>query len=123
MVVHVSLNLGTYALNATTARLVARMENDLRRQMYLPYINHFLAERFASLSIGAFESNCHRAAKCRTPSWSSKSFFKSPNGRVFGSNFVVTRDEFANMIHVDNDHSGFTFGLFSLIHRDTGRLY
>jgi hypothetical protein len=97
------------------------MENNLRCQMYLPYINHFLAEKFASLSIGAFQSNCEQAAKCSAPS--SKSIFKSPNGCVFGFNFVITRDEFANKEHVDKNHSGYTFGLFSLIHQDTGRLY
>lgn len=99
------------------------MKNDVQRQMYLPYINHFLAERFSSLSLGAFESNAERAAKCHSPSWASKSFFGSPNGRVFASNLVVTRDEFVNAEHKDNDHSGYAFGLFSLIKRDTGKLY
>lgn len=99
------------------------MEKDLKRQKNLPYIQNFLAGRFSSLALGAFRSNHELCAKLGV-CWAAKRFFnKSPNGRAFGANFVMTRDEWYNKLHKDRDATGYSYGLFGLIHRTTGKPY
>ena len=99
------------------------MEADLKRQGNLPAIESFFAERFSGLSLYAFESNAAIASRTNAPSWARDSFYVSPNSKVFGSNIVVTFDEFANKKHKDKDASKYSFGLFTLIDRATGELY
>ena len=116
-------NIGHYTWNADTASDLHKMEADLKRQGNLPAIESFFAERFSSLSLFAFESNATLAAQSNAPSWANASFYVSPNSKVFGSNIVVTCDEFVNKKHKDRDSSKYAFGLFSLVDRATGELY
>ncbi|EGG00875.1 uncharacterized protein MELLADRAFT_92935 [Melampsora larici-populina 98AG31] len=106
---------GHYTWNATTAADFRKMEADLKRQDNLPQIESFFAERFSGLSLSAFESNAAIAAQTHAPSWANESFYVSPNAKVFGSNIVVTFDEFVNKRHKDCDETKYAFGLFSLI--------
>lgn len=76
------------------------MEKDLRQQQNLPYVQHFLAGRFSSLSLEDFQSNHEICAKLGL-SWASHQFFNSPNRQAFCGNFVMTRDEWYNKIHED----------------------
>lgn len=89
----------------------------------LPAIERFLKERFIKLSTTACENNCQTADDLNCPSWAASHFFSRPNGQTFGSNVVITRDEFANVAHKDRDATGHSIGLFGLAHRDTGHLY
>ncbi|EGG01036.1 uncharacterized protein MELLADRAFT_92771 [Melampsora larici-populina 98AG31] len=114
---------GQYTWNEETASDLQKMEEDLKRQGNLPAIESFFAERFSSLSLFAFESNATLAAQSNAPSWANESFYVSPNSKVFGSNIVVTCDEFVNKKHKDRDSSKYAFGLFSLVDRATGKLY
>ncbi|EGG05986.1 uncharacterized protein MELLADRAFT_87489 [Melampsora larici-populina 98AG31] len=113
---------GPYAISHQTALLIHSMEKDLRRQQNLPYIQNFLAGQFSSLSLEAYQSNYKIGAKLGL-SWASNRSFNSPNGQAFGGNFVMTRDEWYNKAHKDCDATGYSYGLFGLIKRGTGKLY
>ncbi|EGG00995.1 uncharacterized protein MELLADRAFT_92839 [Melampsora larici-populina 98AG31] len=114
---------GHYTWNQATSADLRKMEADLKRQGNLPEIESFMAERFSGLSLHAFESNASIAARTNAPSWASESFYVSPNAKVFGSNIVVTCDQFVNKKHKDKDCSKYVFGLFGLVDRASGRLY
>ncbi|EGG08830.1 uncharacterized protein MELLADRAFT_84396 [Melampsora larici-populina 98AG31] len=106
-----------------TAHSVLLMDKDLRCQKNLPYIQQFLAGQFSSLALGAFQSNVELCAKYSNFSWASIFFFNSLNGNVFGANFGMTHNKWNNTAHKDPHATGYSFGLFVLIKRLTGKLY
>lgn len=112
---------GPYSLNAQN-QTPEKLAEDQRRSDLLPQIESFFAKRFASLSISAYERNCATAAYSHVPSWASSDFFTLPNGMSFGSNLVITCDEFVNKAHFDLDATDYAFGVFFLVDRLTGKI-
>lgn len=111
---------GPYALNSYTGSDPDLMREDCIRQDTLPFVENFHAERTASLSLHAFDSNAKLAAKTSAPSWASKRWNKTPNSQVFsGSNVIVTSGGFRNAPHIDHDATGYSSGFFALIDAHT----
>lgn len=114
--------IGSYALNPKVARDLSLLDEDASRANFLPYIDNFLAECFAKLSLSAFESNTMIAAKLLAPNWSSIHWHLTNNAQVFGTNFIVTCGGFRNAPHRDRDATGFSMGVWGLIDSETGEL-
>lgn len=86
-------------------------------------IRDFWANRFASLSLFAFQTNLALAFQTRVPGFDELNWQYTPSGKVFASNLVVTCEGFYNKPHIDRDRTRYAFGMFGLIHRKTGEPY
>ena len=104
------------------AKDLALLKKDQDRSKKLVYINNFLAEIFATLSLSAFQSNSMVAASISAPAFSSPQWHESPNGQVFGTNCVLTCDGFRNTMHKDRDETLYSLGFWGIVEEKTGRL-
>ncbi len=98
------------------------MNEDEERQSQLPSIETFLGNRFSTLSLKAYESNCEIGTKFNAPSFASSSASSTQPSEVFASNVVVTFDGFHNSAHCDHDATKYAFGLFGTVNRGSGLL-
>lgn len=98
------------------------MNEDEKRQSQLPSIEKFMVQRFSTLSLKAYKSNCEIGTKFKAPSFASPSANSTQSPEVFASNVVFTFDGFHNSPHGDHDATRYAFGLFGTFNRDSGLL-
>ncbi len=98
------------------------MKEDEERQSQLPSIESFMAARFSTLSLHAYQSNCEVGSRFNAPSFASTSASAIQSSEVFASNIVVTFDGFYNSPHCDHDATKYAFGFFGMINRASGSL-
>ena len=109
-------------MNNAVAKDLALLKKDQDLSEKMVYINKFLAEIFATLSLSAFQSNSMVAASISAPPFSSLQWHESPNGQVFGTNCVLTCDGFSNIMHTDQDVTLYSLGVWGIVDKKTGRL-
>ncbi|EGG01865.1 uncharacterized protein MELLADRAFT_66770 [Melampsora larici-populina 98AG31] len=81
-------DVGHYALNHATSHSEDRIWLDIERSfLHLPCAKDFWAERFATLSMTAFEANSKIAANGHVPSFDSPDWETSANDYSVGINF------------------------------------
>lgn len=98
-----------------------RIESDQDRMKQFHLIQDFWAERFGLLSMFIFQTNLDLASEADVPGFEDIEWQYTQNGKVFASNLVVTCDGFYNEAHVDKDRTRYSFGMFCLANRKTGR--
>lgn len=96
------------------------MREDCQLFRNLGFVEDFLAERMASLSLTAFQSNHSLMMEKNLPSFSTTNWLETPNARAFATNFFITEGGFRNAPHIDNDDSRYSFCWWSLINFITG---
>ncbi|KAH9808383.1 hypothetical protein DFH28DRAFT_1196526 [Melampsora americana] len=94
---------------------------DIQRMKLLPTVEKFISKLFANLVFSQFKANLALGQKYGI-SWASAKLLNTMYKSSFGSNLVITRDEFANDSHQDPDASGCAIGLFCLMERDSGNV-
>ncbi len=95
--------IGTYSLNNMVTENLVLLQKDQDQSEKFIYVNNFLTDIFATLSLSAFTSNSMLAASLSTPSWSSTQCDGSQNSLIFGTNCVLACDGFRNTKHTDRD--------------------
>lgn len=112
---------GVYSISSFASATDERIESDRERMEQFQRIRDFWAERFGSLSMFVFQSNLDLASEADVPGFHDVKWQYTQNGKVFASNLVVTCDGFYNEAHVDHDRTRYSFGMFCLANRKTGR--
>ncbi|KAH9807715.1 hypothetical protein DFH28DRAFT_1100499 [Melampsora americana] len=112
---------GAYVLNTKTRSTPHLIMQDIQRMKLLPTVEKFISKLFANLVFSQFKANLALGQKYGI-SWASAKLLNTMDNSSFGSNLVITRDEFANDSHQDPDASGCAIGLFCLMERDSGNV-
>lgn len=96
------------------------MREDCRLFRNLGFVENFLAERMASLSLTAFKSNHQVMVDGNLPSFASKRWLETPNALAFATNYFLTEGGFRNAPHKDRDDTGYASAFWALIDTMSG---
>ncbi|EGG08178.1 uncharacterized protein MELLADRAFT_84954 [Melampsora larici-populina 98AG31] len=112
---------GVYSISSFGSAIDERIQSDQKRMEQFHRIHDFWAKHFGSLSMFVFQTNLDLASEADVPGFHNAKWQYTQNGKVFASNLVVTCDGFYNEAHLDHDRTRYSFGMFFLANRKTGR--
>lgn len=115
------LSGGPYVLNERTRKRPDLMVADIKRMLLMPAIEKFTSSLFHALASVKHAANLAIGQACGV-SWASANFLNELKLCSIGSNLVITRDEFVNAPHEDDDATDNAIGFFCLMERDSGNL-